>query len=102
MLAGIIYGLHDYRLGEAEMPKIQEPTDVLLKVTATAICTSEVHYAEGFQPLTAPFTTGHEFVGTIIETGSSTWLRLLRMCSHCPSLTRHLTQERVLRACFKD
>lgn len=70
MLAGIIYGLHDYRLGEAEMPKIEKSTDVLLKVTATAICTSEVHYAEGFQPLTAPFTTGHEFVGTIVEAGS--------------------------------
>ncbi|MCD8344764.1 MAG: alcohol dehydrogenase catalytic domain-containing protein [Oscillospiraceae bacterium] len=69
MLAGRIYGLHDYRLGEAEMPKIEKPTDALVKVTATAICTSEIHYAEGYQPLTAPFTTGHEFVGTIIEIG---------------------------------
>ncbi len=47
MLAGVLSGLHDFKLKDVSKPVIKEDTDVLLRVTATAICTIEVHYAEG-------------------------------------------------------
>jgi alcohol dehydrogenase len=64
MLAAVLRGVHDVGLEERPKPVLQKDTDVILKVTATAICTSEVHYAEGYLPPCPPFIIGHEFVGS--------------------------------------
>lgn len=69
MLAAVLRGVHDVGLEERPLPALQEDTDVLIRITATMICTSEVHYAEGFLPPCPPFIMGHEFVGVIEEVG---------------------------------
>ena len=51
-------------------PKIQKPDDVILRVTSTAICGSDLHIYNGFFPQTRPMTLGHEFMGIVEETGS--------------------------------
>ncbi|MDR6688666.1 alcohol dehydrogenase [Arthrobacter sp. 1088] len=53
-------------------PKIQEDTDLILKVTATTICGSDTHIIKGGVPDT-PFGTvlGHEGVGVVEEVGSA-------------------------------
>ena len=52
-------------------PKIERPDDVILRVTATAICGSDLHIYNGFIPQTSDMVLGHEFMGIVEETGSS-------------------------------
>lgn len=56
---------------EKPIPKIVESSDAIVKVTKTAICTSDLHIIEGFVPRYIENTVlGHEFVGEVIEIGS--------------------------------
>ena len=53
-------------------PAIQEPTDVILKVTSTAICGSDLHLYNGRIPI--PLTgwvLGHEYLGEVVEVGDA-------------------------------
>ena len=52
-------------------PTIEKPDDVILRVTATAICGSDLHIYNGFIPQTSDMILGHEFMGVVEETGSS-------------------------------
>lgn len=56
-------------LEERPKPRIQEPTDVIIKVENTALCGSELHVFRGHQPSKTGFIMGHEFTGTITEVG---------------------------------
>ena len=62
---------------EKEIPKIQNDDDVIIKVTYSSICTSDIHIVEGFVPKAIEKTTlGHEFVGKIIEKGKNVKLKI--------------------------
>ena len=50
-------------------PKMEAQTDIILKVTATAICGSDLHMYSGGIPQPRPMVMGHEFMGIIEETG---------------------------------
>ena len=50
-------------------PIIKEDRDIILKVTATAICGSDLHIYSGGVPQARPFVMGHEFMGIVEETG---------------------------------
>lgn len=52
-----------------EDPKIELATDVILKVTATAICGSDLHILSGAVPQKEPMIMGHEFMGIVEEVG---------------------------------
>ena len=63
-------GRMDMQVTEVPDPAIQDPTDVIVKVTSTGLCGSDLHL---YDPLT-PFMTkgdvvGHEAMGNIIEVG---------------------------------
>ncbi|HDZ13959.1 hypothetical protein LCGC14_1447890 [marine sediment metagenome] len=52
-------------------PKIQEPTDIIIKVTSTAICGSDLHIYGGLMPtMKEGDVLGHEFMGEVVELGS--------------------------------
>ncbi|WP_291912453.1 zinc-dependent alcohol dehydrogenase [Chitinophaga sp. CB10] len=51
-------------------PKLEQDTDIILKVTSTAICGSDLHIYDGFFPQTHPLVMGHEFMGIVEETAS--------------------------------
>lgn len=51
-------------------PQIEDPKDIIVKVTATAICGSDLHIYNGFIPQLKDMVLGHEFMGTVEETGS--------------------------------
>ncbi|MEV5411186.1 alcohol dehydrogenase catalytic domain-containing protein [Thermopolyspora sp. NPDC052614] len=70
MLGVVLRAPHEIGLEQVADPEIKSDTDAILRVTATAICTSDVHYVEGFLPIEAPFLLGHEFVGMVEEVGS--------------------------------
>ncbi len=52
-------------------PKILNPRDAIVKITSTAICGSDLHLYDGFNPTMKPGDIlGHEFMGEIVELGS--------------------------------
>jgi S-(hydroxymethyl)glutathione dehydrogenase / alcohol dehydrogenase len=51
-------------------PAIEEKTDIIVKVTSTAICGSDLHIYNGFIPQIKNMTLGHEFMGIVEEVGS--------------------------------
>ncbi len=55
---------------EVPRPTLREPGDVLLRVTTTAICGSDLHVLHGRIPGMLPGgILGHEFIGVVEETG---------------------------------
>lgn len=50
-------------------PKIEKNNDVILKVTSTAICGSDLHIYNGLIPQIRPMVMGHEFMGVVEEVG---------------------------------
>lgn len=66
------HGKSDVRVDTVPDPTIQAPTDVIIKVTATAICGSDLHLFDGFMPtMEAGDILGHEPMGIVVETGSA-------------------------------
>ena len=64
------YGIRDIRFEETEMPSCG-PDEVLIRVEYAGICGSDLHiYNKGMFIMNIPETMGHEFVGTVAETGS--------------------------------
>ena len=51
-------------------PQIIKADDVILRVTATAICGSDLHIYNGFLPQPEDMILGHEFMGVVEEVGS--------------------------------
>lgn len=51
-------------------PVIEKKNDIILKVTSTAICGSDLHIYNGLIPQVRPMVMGHEFMGVVEETGS--------------------------------
>jgi alcohol dehydrogenase len=55
-----------------ENPKIQLPTDAIVKIDTVTICGTDLHILKGDVPAVKPGTIlGHEAVGTIVETGAA-------------------------------
>jgi alcohol dehydrogenase len=53
-------------------PKIQVPTDAIVKIDTATICGTDLHILKGDVPACKPGTIlGHEAIGTIVETGTA-------------------------------
>ena len=64
-------GAYDVRVENMPDPQIQDPEDVLLRVTATAICGSDLHLYRGKIPMMKDGDIlGHEFMGIVEEVGT--------------------------------
>lgn len=64
------HGKDDVRIDNVADPEIEDPGDVIVKVTATAICGSDLHLLSGMVPtMKEGDVLGHEFMGEIVETG---------------------------------
>nr|WP_317412923.1 alcohol dehydrogenase [uncultured Solibaculum sp.] len=58
-------------LMDRPFPHIQDARDVVVKVTLSSICTSDLHIMHGAVPRAKPETVlGHEFVGEVVEVGA--------------------------------
>jgi threonine dehydrogenase-like Zn-dependent dehydrogenase len=70
MKAVVFHGVGDIRLDDVSEPKIQEPTDAIVRVTASAICGTDLHMVRGTLAGMEPGTIlGHEGVGVVEELG---------------------------------
>jgi threonine dehydrogenase-like Zn-dependent dehydrogenase len=71
MKAVVFHGVGDIRLDDVEEPKIQEPTDAIVRLTSSAICGTDLHMVRGTMAGMVPGTIlGHEGVGVVEEVGS--------------------------------
>src|SRR5437016_13195804 len=70
------YGKHDVRVEDVPDPVIQGPRDIILKITSTAICGSDVHIYDGVIPtMQEGDILGHEFMGIVEEVGSANGIK---------------------------
>ncbi len=70
MKATVLYGPRDVRYEEVPEPKILKPTDVIIKLSATCVCGSDLWPYRGANAITEPMHMGHEYCGVVVEAGS--------------------------------
>ncbi|MDP9043714.1 MAG: glutathione-dependent formaldehyde dehydrogenase [Pseudomonadota bacterium] len=72
MKALTYHGSNDVRVENVPDPALANDDDILLRVTATAICGSDLHIYRGkFPGMKSGDILGHEFMGIVEETGSA-------------------------------
>jgi threonine dehydrogenase-like Zn-dependent dehydrogenase len=72
MRALTYHGAHNVKVDTVPDPTIQEPDDIVLRVTATAICGSDLHLYRGKIPTVEHGDIfGHEFMGVVEEAGAA-------------------------------
>ncbi|MBX8602518.1 glutathione-dependent formaldehyde dehydrogenase [Pseudomonas cichorii] len=70
MRALTYHGAHNVKVDTVPDPELQEADDIILRVTATAICGSDLHLYHGKIPATEHGDIlGHEFMGIVEEAG---------------------------------
>ncbi|NMO98217.1 zinc-dependent alcohol dehydrogenase [Paenibacillus lemnae] len=69
MKAVTFQGAHDVQVKEVEDPKLQKADDIIVRITSTAICGSDLHIYKGALPAKKDFVIGHEPMGIVEEVG---------------------------------
>jgi len=64
-------GKGNIEVRDVDIPKISKPDEVLIKVHACGVCGTDLHIMEDEFKSYPPVTLGHEFSGTIVETGNA-------------------------------
>ncbi|MGW5359013.1 zinc-dependent alcohol dehydrogenase [Actinopolymorpha pittospori] len=100
MKAVVWHGTHDVRVEAVPDPRIEEPTDAVIRVTTSGICGSDLHLYEVLTPfMTEGDVLGHEPMGVVEEVGAEvTTIRpgdrvvipFNISCGHCPTCDRQL------------
>lgn len=72
MLAVTWQGPRHVRVDDVAMPKIEKPTDAIVRITTTAICGSDLHLYEVLAPFLEPGDIlGHEPMGIVEDVGAA-------------------------------
>jgi threonine dehydrogenase-like Zn-dependent dehydrogenase len=70
MKALVYHGNYDVRVERVNDPEILNPRDAIIRVTASAICGSDLHLVHGYVPtMEEGDILGHEFMGEVVEVG---------------------------------
>ena len=70
MRGAILYAPGDVRVEERDDPTIVEPTDAVIRLSATCVCGSDLWPYRGIEAVDGPSPMGHEYVGIVEEVGS--------------------------------
>jgi threonine dehydrogenase-like Zn-dependent dehydrogenase len=94
------HGKKDVRIETVPDPRIEDASDIVVKVTSTAICGSDLHIYDGFVPqMKSGDILGHEFMGEVVEvgadvarlkTGDRVVVPFVIACGRCYFCARHL------------
>jgi threonine dehydrogenase-like Zn-dependent dehydrogenase len=71
MKGTVLYGPRDVRYVDREDPKILKPTDVIIRISATCVCGSDLWPYRGIDAPGQPTPMGHEYCGIVEEVGSA-------------------------------
>lgn len=107
------HGLKDVRVESVPDPRIEQPTDAVIRVTSTAICGSDLHLYGVLAPFLKPGDIlGHEFMGVVEQVGSAVQnlsvgdrvvVPFVIACGHCDMCGRgRSTQCETTRVRAKD
>jgi threonine dehydrogenase-like Zn-dependent dehydrogenase len=69
MRGAVLYAPGDVRVEERDDPKIIEPTDAIIRLSATCVCGSDLWPYRGADPVEEPSPMGHEYAGVVQEVG---------------------------------
>ena len=69
MRGAILRAPRDVRVEQREDPKIEQPTDAVIRLAATCVCGSDLWPYRGVETVDRPSPMGHEYVGIVEETG---------------------------------
>jgi threonine dehydrogenase-like Zn-dependent dehydrogenase len=69
MRATVLYAPHDIRFEDRTDPRIVNPTDAIIKLSASCICGSDLWPYRGANPVNEPTPMGHEYCGIVEEVG---------------------------------
>src|ERR1700712_315558 len=70
MKAVVFHAIGDIRLEDVPEPTLQEPTDAIVRITASAICGTDLHFVRGtFSGMKEGTILGHEAVGVVEQIG---------------------------------
>jgi alcohol dehydrogenase len=70
MRAAVFHGPGDIRIENVPDPRIQDPTDAIVRITHTGICGSDLWFYRGQTEYQEGWRTGHEPMGVVEEVGS--------------------------------
>ncbi|SES78436.1 S-(hydroxymethyl)glutathione dehydrogenase / alcohol dehydrogenase [Oceanobacillus limi] len=102
MKAVTYQGKESIEVKKVEDPKIQDPQDVIIRITSTAICGSDTHLFLGNFPLPVNYIIGHEPMGIVEETGPAVTkvkkgdrvvIPFTVACGACPYCNNHLESQ---------
>src|SRR5438132_14197695 len=71
MRGAVHHGPGDVRLEARDDPTLVEPTDAIIRLSATCVCGSDLWPYRGIEAVQAPAPMGHEYVGIVEEVGSA-------------------------------
>jgi glutathione-independent formaldehyde dehydrogenase len=69
MRAVVYNGPRDVAVRDIDDPRIEQPTDALVRITTTNICGSDLHMYEGRTSFEQGRVFGHENLGQVVEIG---------------------------------
>jgi threonine dehydrogenase-like Zn-dependent dehydrogenase len=71
MKGTVLFGPRDVRYVELDDPRILEPTDAIIRISATCVCGSDLWPYRGINEVKQPTPMGHEYCGVVEEVGRS-------------------------------
>ncbi|MFN2536441.1 MAG: zinc-dependent alcohol dehydrogenase family protein [Pseudonocardiaceae bacterium] len=71
MRGAVIHAPGDVRFEDRADPTIEQPTDAVIRMSATCVCGSDLWDYRGINPVEQPTPMGHEYVGIVEQVGSA-------------------------------
>src|SRR5256885_15719242 len=69
MRGAVLHAPRDIRVENRPDPTIVEPTDAVIRLSATCVCGSDLWPYRGIEPVEGPTPMGHEYVGIVEDVG---------------------------------
>jgi threonine dehydrogenase-like Zn-dependent dehydrogenase len=71
--AAVFHEPGDIRVEDVPDPKIEQPTDAIVRITRIAICGSDLWFYRGHRDYKPGWRTGHEPMGIVEDVGGEVW-----------------------------
>jgi threonine dehydrogenase-like Zn-dependent dehydrogenase len=71
MRGAVLHAPGDVRVEDRPDPRIEQPTDAVIRLAATCVCGSDLWPYRGIEAIDGPAPMGHEYVGVIEQVGSA-------------------------------
>jgi len=71
MRGALLHAPGDVRVEQRDDPELIEPTDAIIRLSATCVCGSDLWPYRGIEPLDGATPMGHEYCGIVEEVGSA-------------------------------